>query len=150
MIKDGRYHDPLHIGWDQLTVKDLEGKERFILNKRLMDSQNCWENLEAIKDAHTFKLLLYSMIEEIDDSRLLKELAQDITLVEFELQRLWKFDENDKFHRFWDTPKCQCPKMDNDDAYPTGYYVTNLSCPLHGIQHDNMHEDVPFERSGAV
>lgn len=94
------YHDPLHVGYDQLTVKDLEGVERFILNKRLMDSQNCWENLEAIKDAHTLKLLIYSMIEDETDPAMLKELAQDITEIEFELQKLWKFTEDAKFHRF--------------------------------------------------
>lgn len=135
------YHDPLHVGWDQLTVKDLEGKERFILNKRLLDAQLCWGNLEAIKAAHTLKLLFYTMIEEETNPAMLKELSQDITECEFELQKLWHFTEDAKFHRFWETPKCVCPRMDNEDAYPTGYYVTNLSCPLHGNEP---------ERSGAV
>lgn len=137
MLKDGKYHDPLHVGYDQLTVKDLEGKERFILNKRLMDHQNCWENLEAIKDAHTLKLLFYTMIEEETNPAMLKELAKDITEVEFELQRLWKFTVDANFHRFWETPKCQCPRMDNEEAYGTPYSITTSSCPLHWIADRN-------------
>lgn len=141
MLKDEKYHDPLHIGYAQLTIKDFEGKERFIINKNLLDVQLCWENLEAIKSAHTLKLLFYTMIEEETNPVMLKELAKDITEVEFELQRLWKFNVDAKYHRFWDTPKCQCPKLDNEEAYSTGYHITNLSCPLHGNEP---------ERSGAV
>lgn len=37
----------------------------------------------------------------------------------------------DKYH-FWIRPKCTCPKLDNDDRYPYGYYVVNMTCPLHG------------------
>ena len=129
-----KYHDPLHISYEELTVKDLEGKERYLLSKRLIDSQNCWENLEALKDAHQFKLMLYSMIEDETDQELLKELAKDITLVEFELQRLWGFTEDRTFHRYWDTPKCKCPKMDNDERIGTPYQIINTTCPLHGFK----------------
>ena len=108
-------YDPLHEGWDELTVKDLEGKDLYVLNKRLFGSQMCWENLEAIKDTHQFKMLLYSMIEDTNDPDEIKSLANDITECEFELQRLWKFTEDLKFHRFWEYPKCSCPKMDNED-----------------------------------
>ncbi len=122
----------LHFGWDQMTVKDLDGKEVFLLNKHLFDRQLCWENLEAIKEVHALKLLFYAVIEETTDRKLLKELALDITLCEFELQRLWKFTEDVKFHRFWEVPKCVCPKLDNNDNYPTGYYMVSTTCPLHG------------------
>lgn len=126
-----KYRDPLHIPYSMLTVH-YNGQGKYILSKRLFDQQNCWTNLEAIKEAHWFKNMLYDMIQEETDPKMLKELAKDITECEFELQRLWGFTEDAKFHMFWETPKCQCSVLDNRDAYPTGYYVTNLSCPLHG------------------
>lgn len=52
------------------------------------------------------------------------------------LQQLWQFKVDDKYIKTWWYPKCTCPKMDNDDAYPTGYYYVNTSCPIHGELHD--------------
>lgn len=127
-----KYNDPLHVGYAELTVVDLEGRERYVLSKRLLDSQNCWQNLEALKDAHQFKLMLYSMIEDETDVEMLKQLAEDITLVEFELQRLWGFTENRTFHRFWETPKCVCPHLDNEERIGTPYQIINTMCSLHG------------------
>lgn len=49
-----------------------------------------------------------------------------------DLQTLWRFEKNDRFYKWWWVPTCTCPKIDNDDAYPCGYYTTNMSCPLHG------------------
>ncbi len=127
------YNDPLHISYEQLTVT-FNNAPVLMLNKALLDQQNCWENLEAIKEVHWLKLVLHSIIMETQDSSLLQDLARDITECEFELQRLWKFTRDSKFHRFWDTPKCQCPKIDNNDWYPTGHYIINQSCPLHGAK----------------
>lgn len=109
-----------------------EGKTLYIMNWMLLNQQQCWENLEAIKEVHWFKQMLYDMIREETNPKILKELAQDITECEFELQRLWKFKEDVNFHRFWETPKCECPTLDNRDMYPY-QQVINLSCPLHGV-----------------
>lgn len=73
----------------------------------------------------------------LENERLQGNLSQDSfyskwTTNEFALQRLWGFSEDAKYHRFWDAKGCTCPKMDNDDAYPTGYYIVNRLCPLHG------------------
>jgi hypothetical protein len=125
------YDDPLHVPSEQLVVYFNE-QPIYMMNKRLLDQQNCWSNLEAIKETHWLKLLFYEMIRETNDPVELKELAKDITECEFELQSLWGFTKDAKFHRFWETPKCICAKMDNEDAYPTGYYSITLSCPLHG------------------
>ncbi len=126
-----RYNDPLHVSYEDLTV--FYENRGIILNKSLLDKQLCWENLGAIKDIHFFKLMLYQMISETEDPKLLKSLVKDITECEYELQKLWKFSIESRFHRFWETPKCQCPTMDNNDWYPTGHYIINNSCPLHGI-----------------
>jgi hypothetical protein len=52
--------------------------------------------------------------------------------IEFELQRSWKFPLDAKFHRFWEIPGCDCHKMDNEDAYPTGHYSISGGCKIHG------------------
>lgn len=57
---------------------------------------------------------------------------EEWTANEFELQKLWGFPEDQQYHKFWKMQGCTCPKMDNEDAYPTGFYVNNGSCPLHG------------------
>lgn len=125
------YFDPIHVPSEKLVVT-YEGREIWLMNKRLLDQQMCWENLEAIKEVHWLKMLFFHLIEDTKDPIELKELAKDLTECEFELQRLWKFPLDKKFHRFWDYHKCECPKMDNDDAWPTGYYVVAGNCPLHG------------------
>ena len=48
------------------------------------------------------------------------------------LQKLWGFEQNDNYIKWWNYPHCACPKMDNDDAYPTGYYIYTFGCPIHG------------------
>lgn len=124
------YKDPLHVPYEKLVVK-FRGQEVYYMNKALLDRQNCWENLEAIKEAHVRKLTVYELIEKTDDAEYIKKLACTLTDIEFELQGLWKFTLDMNFHRIWEYPKCQCPVMDNRERYPHGH-ITVASCPLHG------------------
>lgn len=123
--------DRLHIGYDELTVY-YRGEPKFVLNKRLLDQQICWNNLDAIKETHQMKLQVYDKIKDEEDPKKLKKLAKQLTRLEFKLQKLWGFPRNANFHRFWEVPKCECPKMDNEDRYPHSQ-VINQSCPLHGV-----------------
>jgi len=66
--------------------------------------------------------------EEITSSEYAAKWEQN----EYRLQALWGFPLDSKYHKFWEMPGCTCPKMDNDDAYPTGYYTRSGDCPLHG------------------
>lgn len=50
------------------------------------------------------------------------------------LQALWGFKQEDRFIKHWYYSFCTCPKMDNDDAYPTGMYITSQNCPIHGMK----------------
>jgi len=125
------YKDPLHMPPEKLTVYH-KGKPVYMMNKRLLDRQNCWTNLDAIKEAHVRKLDLYDKIKKTRKREKLKELASKITEIEFELQGLWKFPLDKNFHRFWETPKCSCAKMDNSDNWGSGYYYITTSCLLHG------------------
>ena len=109
------------------------GKPIYRLNSNLLDRQKCWDNVEMIKALHVEKLKVYDVIKNTDDKEVLKNCAGKITEIEFMLQSKWNFPEDARFHRFWDTPKCICAKIDNNDSYPSGYYSVNGSCPLHGV-----------------
>lgn len=102
------------------------------LNKNLVKRQDCKENLELIKKLHQERIELETFMFLMEDKEELKEADKLYTDIEFRLQDAWKFPRDVKFHRFWDRPKCKCPKMDNEDSYPTGYSVINGKCKLHG------------------
>lgn len=124
------YKDPLHIPSAELEV--IVGKRGIRLSKALLDRQNAWGNLTEIKELHAQKMTAMNIMDDTDDPAELKLHAANITEIEFKLQDAWGFPRNENFHRFWLLPKCTCPHMDNEDAYPTGYYVTSGNCPIHG------------------
>ena len=126
-----KYKDPLHIPSAQLVVSH-NGKEILLLNKALLDQQNCWKNLDKLKALHEERLELEDMMHASNDPGFLILCDTLYTQIEFELQDAWGFPRNANFHRFWMRPKCTCPHIDNEDSYPFGFYVTVGNCPLHG------------------
>lgn len=102
------------------------------LNAGMIFRQDCEENLEALKDVHILKQDIYNLISEETNPELLRSYAKDLTEIEFELQRLWKFDLNANFHRFWEAPKCTCPVLDNRERLGYDGGITSKDCPLHG------------------
>lgn len=105
------------------------------LNPRLIEKQNLnSETVLSIVGLHEKKLSVFEEMKATDDSVKLRELASLITDIEFKLQDLWGFQRNADFHRFWEVPKCICPKLDNEDRWglPVGRYY-NKDCPVHGF-----------------
>lgn len=117
---------------EESLIVYLNNKPVSRINPYLLDKQKAWDNLTAIKAEHVIKLNIYEAIKQEVDKAALKCYAQNLTDLEFRLQKLWGFPKDARFHKWWWTPKCECAKMDNDDAYPSGCYTVNLSCPLHG------------------
>ena len=119
--------DDLHVPHADLVVWH-DGKEHMMLNKGLLDQQNCWENLKTIKLLHGLRLMLedYMAVEATPEG------LGEWTDIQFLLQEAWKFPANAKYHRFWDMKGCTCPKLDNTNAWPTGHYVKKQECPIHG------------------
>jgi len=124
------YKDPLHVPYKDLEIKYKD--RSLILNKSLIDSQNCWCNVSNIKDLHLLKMQIMDFMDTCEDNKWLRNLGETLRRLEFALQRLWGFPEDKNYHRWWYHSKCSCPKMDNDDAYPTGYSYISGDCPLHG------------------
>ena len=102
------------------------------INDRLIESKGIDDiTLREIIRIHEHKLVIYACIENESNIEVLPTYAKILTYYETLLQMLWGFPDNKKFHRFWNTPRCTCPKLDNEDRYPNGYYIRNLECPLH-------------------
>ena len=106
-------------------------KPVYKINEHLIDAKNVRHNLEEIIELHEEKLGIYEEIKTTTDIKKLSEYAEILTELEFQLQRLWGFKEDKNYHRFWETPKCTCPKMDNKDDYPYRQHIDG-NCPLHG------------------
>lgn len=116
---------------EDLTVYYNE-KPVTMINPHLLNKQNrTMSDLIKIKELHVSRL---DIEDQLQTCRLeeRKPLLDAWTANQMSLQRAWGFPEDAKFHRFWEMEGCACAKLDNSDAYPTGYYTINQSCPIHG------------------
>ena len=102
------------------------------INHHLLDKQDCWDNLDNIKDLHAARLRLEVVMEITDDPVVLRKCDEVYTAIEFALQGQWGFPLDKNFHRFWKRPKCRCPRFDNEERYGTKWAITQEDCPLHG------------------
>ena len=108
------------------------------LNEDLIASRGLSKKqVKKILKVHKEKLKILHMmrewsIESFDFQYALRTMANNITDIEFKLQALWGFPQSREYHKFWELPQCGCPKMDNDDRYPSGIYVYSEGCPIHG------------------
>ena len=104
-----------------------------MINRRLATQLELSEQtISDILHHHSVREFLESEMQNTTDREELKLLSKDWTNNEFDLQDLWGFPRDENYHRWWYVPRCTCPKIDNDDAYGTGYYTRTLDCPVHG------------------
>lgn len=83
---------------------------------------------EARDDIHK----AMTLIGDTGEKELLQHFKEMLPAIETTLQKLWKFDIDPNFYKFWNVPCCMCPDMDNNDNFPIGPYYVNLDCPIHG------------------
>lgn len=110
-------------------------KPIFKLNSSLIARQNLTQqDVEIIKRLHLERIINIESAKQLVgvDNLTLRMKAKLDTKLEFLLQDAWGFPKDINYHRFWRFPGCTCPKMDNADAYPTGYYIYDEECPIHG------------------
>lgn len=107
-----------------------------MINLELAQRQNLSEDeVFKIEQLHYSRRLLHDAITQAisaGNKTVARAIAKALPEIELELQKLWKFEQNINYYKFWYVPRCSCCKLDNDDAFPSGYYVINLSCPIHG------------------
>ena len=107
-----------------------------MINLELAQKQNLSEDeVFKIEQLHYSRRLLHDAITQAlsaGNKAVARAIAKALPEIELELQKLWKFEQNINYYKFWNVPGCHCCVMDNEDAFPSGYYVRNLSCPVHG------------------
>ena len=119
-----------------------------------MNIQERWDALSAADQTSikTLHKVAQSLVDAIDSLAEIKETAstpydiktvdgfisnvsQQLTDVEFRLQKLWGFDQDANKHTWWMKPNyCSCPKLDNTDpAFFGGGKIINSECPIHNL-----------------
>jgi hypothetical protein len=110
-------------------MRDLE----FELNMDLVRQRGLTEKeVLHLYDLHEVREELFERFEATADREELRELVNKLETLEFEMQVAWRFPVDRNFHTWWyRAPKCQCPQMDNIDAFGSERII-NKQCPLHG------------------
>jgi len=115
-------------------VVNEAGKIITYLSPTLVEKQKVTpDQLEALKLSHLVRDHLFEEAKKVLREPLkLKLLAVLFDHLETEQQKLWNFEPNSNFHRFFDFPGCKCPKLDNADRLGTRYKIFQEDCPIHG------------------
>lgn len=90
------------------------------------------EDLDQIAELHHKKFYVLQRMKMTNDPGHLKVLSLQVTELEFALQKAWGFEQDVRYHRWFEVPKCACPKMDNLERLGTDYPIINSNCPIHG------------------
>lgn len=107
-----------------------------MVNEKLAKKQGLTEDdILVIERLHTKREELEEQLKSCKPVEIQK-LFYLWTENEFELQRVWKFPLDEKYHRSWYLPHCICAKIDNDERYGYGMYVTK-GCPIHNPIEEN-------------
>ena len=110
---------------DIYLVKYDELRDRVDANRMLID-----KNLDKLKTCLLEKLKIYDVILKTDKN--LHKYYKKLTDLEYSLQLLYGEKEDLSYHRFWETPKCSCPRIDNIEIYPSKKPIFDTKCPIHG------------------
>jgi len=105
----------------------------YMINQNLVNRQKVSpDDVKRIVELQTIRKYFYDFIELSDDKEEIRRLDKIITQIEFQLQKLWGFPQDRNHHRWFDVPKCSCPKWDNSDNIGSEYRIINPNCILHG------------------
>ena len=74
---------------------------------------------------------LFELLKVTKDKTLMRIIFVQLRNIEFELQFLWGFPENEIRHKSFYWPHCSCPQLDNRDGFPHVQWKDE-KCPLHG------------------
>lgn len=107
-----------------------------MINLELAQRQNLSEDeVFKIEQLHYSRKLLHDAIAQAiaaGNKIVARAIAKALPEIELELQKLWKFEQNVDYYKFWNVPGCSCSKLDSDDNFPYGPYYINNGCNIHG------------------
>ena len=114
-----------------IKMVEIEITDKTYLNTNLLKSQGVdADGVEKIEKLHKFRMALEGTME-LAPSEALPELFDLWMNGQYKLQDEWHFGVNPDFIRFWDVPRCSCPKQANELKYPKGDYNIDSTCPVH-------------------
>lgn len=111
---------------DKYLVKYNELRDR-VEKKRVSNKKN----LPKLKSCLLEKLKIYDILEKSETDDNLDQYYKSLTDMEYNMQILYGEEEDISCHRFWETPKCTCPKIDNLEIYPSTNPIFDKDCPIH-------------------
>jgi hypothetical protein len=100
--------------------------------KMARDQKVSAEDIEMLKDTHIMRALIFSAMKRTDNTTTLKNFAKMFEKLEFLQQELWGFKKDRSWHRWFEVPKCTCPKHDNAARVGSEENVMDSTCPIHG------------------
>ena len=112
------------------TSRGLSKLNPFLIEQKKLTQ----EQVDIIKNLHIEKDALFDLIESTeitDDNR--GEFLAKLEDVEYRLQESWGFPRNSAYFKHWLSPKCSCPRIDNEDMHPSNYKYYNSECELHRL-----------------
>lgn len=138
-IKTLEFNNPL-ASWSDFFNSKKINKNLFvsyrgystIINENLLRAKGAFENLDSIKKLHIEKFKIFKKMEKTNDVEKLRNLANNIESIEYQLQELWCFPKDKNYHFWFDVPKCTCPMSDNMENRGTENRVIDKNCPIHG------------------
>lgn len=106
------------------------------VNEHLLDENNAWANLKGILETRIrIKNILYeeaAIKKEDFTNEKAKEILDELTDAEYDLQMYWEFPEDSRFHTYHQyLTKCTCPKTDNQELLGTNKRWVSGGCPYH-------------------
>ena len=113
-----------------------------MINEKLADRQGLSKQTRLeIALLHKGRADIFEASRKVESTEMQRELFSDWLDIERALQGLWGFEQDDNYIKFWEFPACSCPTMDNNDAYPYGYYSISGGGIIHGNEANKENED---------
>jgi len=107
--------------------------QSYRLNPNLVEQKKLSPaQVAELVEEHRYKLLVFELAKNTENPSLIVELSDELTQIEYRMQRLWGFPIDSNYHEWYLFPKCKCPKMDNADNRGSSRRIISADCLVHG------------------
>lgn len=104
------------------------------VNPHLAKKQKLTETeINGLKDLHSYRLELFERFETVKDLTKIEiqELVLELEDLEYNMQWVWKFNQDKLFHTWWhEVPNCSCKSYLNRFGKPR---IVDPGCMIHCV-----------------
>lgn len=116
----------------EIRIEGWDGRD-YALNSGLLKQKGISKKaFSGLVNLHRAKNGLFRVADMTRNLDLLPLLAKELTQIEYDLQELWGFPLDDRFHEWYLMPRCTCPKTDNLDMRGINRQIMSCDCIVHG------------------